>query len=98
MNANTPFRSLLANRYGGEAACLCVLCGSVQTQLSQIVGLRSGQIKPSNLREKGKPEKHWTSGTRWYCTVKTQSPFSRVFLGGPEGQCSLKLFKLELSR
>lgn len=53
MNANTPFRSLLANRYSPEAACLC---GSVLTQRGQIVGLRSGQIKPiqSQKRENQK--------------------------------------------
>lgn len=51
MNVNTPFRSLLANRYSAEAACLC---GSVQTQPGQIVGLRSGQIKPIQSQRKGK--------------------------------------------
>lgn len=55
MNANSPFRPLLANRYSAEAACVC---GSVQTQRSQIVGLRSGQIKPHPISEKMESQKN----------------------------------------
>lgn len=56
MNANsqTSFRPLLANRYSAEAACVC---GSVQTQHSQIVELRPDQIKPHPISEKMESQK-----------------------------------------
>lgn len=54
MNARAPFSSLLANRYSAGAAGLC---GAVQTQHSQIVGLRSGQQKPIQSQRKGEARK-----------------------------------------
>lgn len=54
MNARAPFSSLLANRYGAGAAGSC---GAVQTQHSQIVGLRSGQLKPIQSQRKGEARK-----------------------------------------
>lgn len=49
-----PFSSLLANRYSAGAAGLC---GAVQTQRGQIVGLRSGQLKPIQSQRKGEARK-----------------------------------------
>lgn len=54
MNARAPFSSVLANRYDAGAAGLC---GAVQTQLGQIVGLRSGQLKSIHSQRKGEARK-----------------------------------------
>lgn len=89
MNARAPFSSLLANRYSAGAAGLC---GAVQTQRGQIVGLRSGQLKPIQVPEKRGSQKNTGQvGLDSVAQGKRGFHSPDFFLGGPEGQCSIEV-------
>ena len=56
MNANSPFRSLLANRYGAEAACLCV-CGVCANTAQPDCGIEVRSNKTHPISEKRESQK-----------------------------------------